>query len=394
MDRQRVSYDVAVVGGGAAGLAAALGAARFGARTALVERYGFLGGMATAGMVSSICGLYRTAASGDAELLNPGVGEEIAARLGRMSGGSGPVRRGRTWVLPYSPFALACLADELTTSSPELDVYLHAYLVDAGVGARRIETLRIATWERTVEVAARAVVDASGDAVVAHRTGAATVAPPVPERQLQSLVFVLQDVDAESLDQGARVALVRSLIAAEREGRLPKGASNLALAPSTHPGEVVCKLTLGGIAPGADGGPRLSDGCRAGRSTPRARRHRVPENDAGVRAGLHLSRRAAGGYPRESARGRALRAHAGGRPERSHVRGRRRPRELAHRALGGGPARRDVRVSPRWRPTIEIPLGASSARDVDNLFVAGRAMSASHKALGSARVDRHVPRHR
>src|SRR5262249_17954842 len=55
-----VTYDVVVVGGGAAGLAAAVSAAGAGARTALVERYGFLGGMATAGMVSTICGLYAT----------------------------------------------------------------------------------------------------------------------------------------------------------------------------------------------------------------------------------------------------------------------------------------------------------------------------------------------
>ena len=69
MDQRSLSYDVVVVGGGAAGLAAAVASARAGARTALVERYGFLGGMATAGMVSSICGLSHTSSAGPPEPL-------------------------------------------------------------------------------------------------------------------------------------------------------------------------------------------------------------------------------------------------------------------------------------------------------------------------------------
>src|SRR5215468_4359458 len=89
-----VKYDVVIAGGGAAGLAAAVAAAGCGARTALVERYGFLGGMATAGMVSTICGLYRTSATGPAEPLNAGLADDVARRLAAMPGCSEPVRRG------------------------------------------------------------------------------------------------------------------------------------------------------------------------------------------------------------------------------------------------------------------------------------------------------------
>src|SRR3989449_9145193 len=81
----------------------------------------------------------------------------------------------------------------------------------------------IATWERQVELTAQAIVDASGDAVVAHLTGVAAVTAPLAERQLPSLVFVLQHVDSEALGPGPRVALLRLLATAEQEGRLPKG---------------------------------------------------------------------------------------------------------------------------------------------------------------------------
>src|SRR6185436_8139308 len=110
-----------------------------------------------------------------------------------------------------------------------LHVFLHAYLVAVETAAGRIEAIRVATWERTLDLTARAFVDTSGDATVAHLAGAATATPPLADRQLPSLVFVLQHVDTEALGTGPRVALLRALVAAEQEGRLPKGAANLAL---------------------------------------------------------------------------------------------------------------------------------------------------------------------
>ena len=51
-------YDVVVLGGGPAGMTAAVAAARAGRSTLLVERYGFLGGMGTAAGVTNFCGLH------------------------------------------------------------------------------------------------------------------------------------------------------------------------------------------------------------------------------------------------------------------------------------------------------------------------------------------------
>ena len=199
MDQRSLSYDVVVVGGGAAGLAAAVASARAGARTRLVERSGFLGGMATPGMVSTICGLYHTSSAGPPEPLNAGFAETVAHRLAAMPGCSAPVRRGRTHILPYTPFAFACMADELTASAGDLDVYLHAFLAALETGSRRVETLRLATWERRIELTARAVVDASGDAVVPHLAGVATVTMPLPDRQPAPLCSVLRQVATDAL---------------------------------------------------------------------------------------------------------------------------------------------------------------------------------------------------
>ena len=385
MDQDVVSYDVVVAGGGAAGIAAAVTAAERGARTALVERYGFLGGMATAGMVSTICGLYLTSLSGTPEPLNEGFPAEFARRLAALPGCEKPVRRGRGFVLPYTAFAFARLADELTTSVAGLDVYLHAHLVDVHATDRRIDAVVVATWERTVALRARAVIDASGDAIVAHRAGAATGTTAPSERQLPSLVFVLQQVDHDAVAPGPRVALLRTVVAAERDGRLPKGSSNLMLGPSPQPGEVIGKLALNGL------GDDISDRRDFLTAAEQAGRKRVAAlvaflqtlppfarafvSHVAPQVGIRESRRAIGRY--ELTRDDV-------------VSGRRFPDGVA-RASWPIELWDDGRLGPTYEwlddgRSYDIPLRSLESCDVDNLYVAGRCISATHEALGSARV--------
>jgi hypothetical protein len=339
--------------------------------------------MATAGMVSKICGLYHGSHSGGPEPLNEGFADMFGRRLATMPGCQKPVRRGRTFVLPYTAFAFACLADELVTSTPLVDVYLHAYLVGIDMEQRRIHSLRIATPERTVELQAAMVAETSGDGVVARHAGAAT--ETAADRQVPALVFVLQHVDCEALGPGSRLAVLRTLVAAERDGLLPRGASNLTLGLSPQPGEVIGKLTLGS---GLDERPAGRDVLTAAEQEGRRRVLAVTEFLKTL-----------------PAFGRAFVSHLApqvGVRESHRVIGRyqlTRDDVLSARKFEDGVARaswpielwEEGRLGATYEyledgQTYDIPLRSLQARDVDNLFVAGRCMSATHEALGSARV--------
>jgi len=374
-------YDVVVAGGGSAGIAAALGAARAGARTLLVERYGFLGGMATAGMVGTVCGLHLT--GGDApERLNDGLAGEIADRIERLPGSEAPLRRGRTWVVPYVPHELAGLADDLTRAERNLDLRLHAHMTAVDVGSAGVCGVRFATWEGAADVACAALVDATGDAVAALAAANATETPDAADRQLCSLVFVLQGVAPDGVRGAASLALLRRVAAAEAAGALPPGTSDVAWRPTTRPGEVVVKLALGGVASGGDW---LTDAEREGRRRAGALAAWLRGEAPGF-ADAFLSHTAPQVGVRESRRivGRA-------RLTREDVLGGRRVADPAARAAwpielwreGAAGARYEYLADGDW---YEIPLDCLVARDVAGLFAAGRCISGTSDALGSARV--------
>src|SRR5258705_10764055 len=82
-------YEVAVLGGGPAGIAAAVASARAGRRTLLIERYGFLGGMGTAAGVTNFCGLHANV-YGEMHRVGRGIASDLLARIDRLGGLNAP----------------------------------------------------------------------------------------------------------------------------------------------------------------------------------------------------------------------------------------------------------------------------------------------------------------
>ena len=171
-------FDVAVIGGGSAGLAAAVTAAREGARTILIERHGFLGGMGTASLVHSFCGLYLLREEAGAVLANPGFCAEIAGLMIAATG-IGPIRFGRVDVLPQHPVEFVRIADDLVAAEPRIELMLHTEVAGLARDADGWD-IRLAGRAGERSVSARNLVDASGDAVVAGFLGEGFSMAPAP----------------------------------------------------------------------------------------------------------------------------------------------------------------------------------------------------------------------
>jgi hypothetical protein len=189
------AYDVVVVGAGSAGATAAVAAARNGARTLLLEKLPFLGGVSTA-VLDTFYGFYTPGSR--ARKVVGGLADEVVAGLRRL----GPVvERPNTYGagtgVTYLAEHLKVVWESLVTGAGAA-VLLHAFVQDAGVREGRVRRLTVATKAGLARVRAGVVVDASGDADVCHFAGLGyELAGELEPAQTLTTTFRLVNVDLE-----------------------------------------------------------------------------------------------------------------------------------------------------------------------------------------------------
>lgn len=191
-------YEVAVLGGGPAGIAAAVASARAGRRTLLIERYGFLGGMGTAAGVTNFCGLHANV-FGEMHRVVQGVASDLLARIDRLNGLNAPhLVLGKIMAQAYDTAAYKIAADDLLTSH-NVDILFHA--LGAGAVMRdngRIDALMVETKAGRRAIVASIFIDCSGDGDLAAWAGAPyEVGDNAGSMLYPSMMFRLNGIDPE-----------------------------------------------------------------------------------------------------------------------------------------------------------------------------------------------------
>ncbi len=182
-------YDVVVCGGGPSGFIAAIAAARGGARTALIERYGFLGGMATAALVAPI-----SVFNYNGRRVVGGIPWEFIERLIEIDGAREEKPLGN---ITFSPEKYKLIAQRMVLEAG-VSLYLHSYLTGCKKSGNRLTHIFIENKNGTEAIAAKYFIDCTGDADLAFQSGV-PMQPMKSELQPATLIFMLGGVDTHSL---------------------------------------------------------------------------------------------------------------------------------------------------------------------------------------------------
>jgi len=384
--RVPVAYDadVLVVGGGSAGIAAAVAASRAGARVAIVERYGFFGGTLTGVTLGSLVGYYTLDADGGLLMLVGGIGEEVVERLRRVGGATEPRRWLKTASVPYDIFSLKVLFDRMIEEA-RVKPFLHSFVTDVVMEGRCVRGVVVATKAGPRGVRARVTIDCSGDGDVAALAGAPFEVPA--EVQLPSAMFSMGGIDPERIDAMDRQQL-RDVLESVRESGvdLPRVSGGVFTVPNRSAAHLnITRVSLNGRPADVTDAEQLTaaeiEGRRQVMLYGEVFRKHVPgfENayviDSGAQLGIRESRIIGGRYvlTEEDVLNEARFDDAigcGAWPVELHT-----------------PDRATIWRWLREGGYYQMPYRMLLPTGVDGLLVAGRCMSATHGAQASVRAS-------
>lgn len=183
------SYDVVVCGGGPSGIIAAIAAARGGAKTAIIERYGFFGGMATAALVAPI-----SVFNYNGRRIIGGIPWEFVQRMIDIGGAEEEKPLGN---ISFSPEKYKLIAQRMLLEAG-VTIYFHSYISGCQQFDNRITSVTFENKEGTQAVDGKLFIDCTGDADLSEMAGV-PMQPFSKHLQPASLIFMLGGVDTDSL---------------------------------------------------------------------------------------------------------------------------------------------------------------------------------------------------
>lgn len=199
--------DVVVLGGGSAGVAAAVAAARKGLQVILIERNAYLGGKATAAEVGTICGLYKFNRNENPEFIVKGFAKEFAETLQTKSDTKPLHNADGLHYLPYNIDVFKNISVNLLQEN-KVAVYFNSVLKAVQTEKGKIVSVSVIAEGNPISIHLKSIIDCSGDSIISR----AADLPLIKSENYQAAaqVFTMQGVD-ETNEARLGMILIKAL---------------------------------------------------------------------------------------------------------------------------------------------------------------------------------------
>ena len=234
--------DVLVVGGGAAGIGAAVAAARGGVHTVLIEKNNFPGGIAVTGLHRFICGLYANGTSLPDDTLNEGIIREVCFRLKSLAPKRTVLQMGKVYVLPCVVEDIMSVFRSLIGGEKHLDVFYSTQAVSVNIERGAIIAVIVRNLDGDFDIIPRVVIDCSGVGVIVQLSGARYRVFPPHQRQLAGYTFRVKGL--QEVDDMVPLRVPYCLSQAVAEKKMPIYLRFTTFIPGDDKDEGYCRLSI------------------------------------------------------------------------------------------------------------------------------------------------------
>ena len=263
MNNEKI-WDVVVIGGGVSGCMAAFAAAKQGASTLIIERYGFLGGSLTNAGV----GPMMTFHAGARQVVT-GLPQEMVDRMCKKNACVGHIEDTTAYASSVTPFdaeVMKLVLDEMALDYG-VNLLFHAFITDVKKESDKISSVTVQTRGGAMDICGKTFIDATGDAALSFSAGADVrigrdadgLCQPMTTNMKVSGVDIealkneirrnpsnFNIVDLESLNRSEKLSVAgffSEFNKAKSEGRISTEREDVLLFETVNPGEVLVNTT-------------------------------------------------------------------------------------------------------------------------------------------------------
>lgn len=227
---QTIETDILIIGGGSAGVAAAVASSSLHQKVTLVEQLEYLGGKATAAEVGTICGLYKFKKTETSEYIVSGFAKQFVEQLAKLSSSTPLHNIYGLHYLPYNINAYKKLCMQLMNEN-NVNLLLNSEVKEVQVTHQSVKSIHIKTNDETIQINCKSIIDCSGNSIISQLAKLPLIKSETYQAAAQ--VFTLKGIN-QTIESNINLVVIKELKKAILNNQLESSFKNISIVQGSY----------------------------------------------------------------------------------------------------------------------------------------------------------------